>query len=117
MRGKYFVTALLLVIVFILSGCTRSVKGRSDELRMYDWQSEFDNGNTVSLSFDGSDATLIIVNDDHTLDISGLCAIDNESFVIFDENSDTNFAFDYKLYGDRVELSADNGTISLKKLM
>lgn len=118
LRGKsFFITALAVVLMsaFMLSGCERNIESPFDELRGYSWQGELENGNTVTLSFDDSNARLSVENEDFSLDISGLCVPDDGSFVIFDENSDANYSFDYRLYGDRVELIAEGGELSLEK--
>lgn len=115
MRGKLF-CALLLSAVMLLSGCTGVIRSPADELRMFSWKSELEGGNTVSLSFVGSDATLIADGGVDTLILEGLCVVDDDTVVICDSVTGYNYIFGYKLYGDRVELRLFDSEIILKKL-
>ena len=55
---KKFVAVLMISFLFLLCGCTRSTSGRIDELRENSWEAQFEGGATVSLSFDGDEASL-----------------------------------------------------------
>lgn len=116
MRGKFLCMTATISALIILSGCTRMINSPADELKMYSWQGELENSSVVTLDFDGSKADLSIDNEDFDLDISGLCAVSYDTLIICDENTEYNYKFGYKLYGDRVELTIFDGTISLKKL-
>ena len=83
---------------------------------MYSWRCELDNSSVVTLDFDGSNADLSIDNEDFDLEISGLCAVSDDTLIICDENTEYNYKFGYELYGDRVELTIFDGTVSLEKL-
>ena len=115
MRGKFIIAAVLSAVM-LLSGCDRNIRGPADELRMYGWQSELEGGNTVTLSFDGSDATLSADGGVDPLLLEGLCAVTDDTVVICDSETGYNYSFGYKLYGDRVELSIFDSEITLKKL-
>ena len=113
MRVKFFAVLLCLLL---LSGCSKTIDSPADELRAFSWQGDYENGNTVTLSFDDSNASLSVSNNDFELELEGLCVFSDDSFTICDNGSDINYTFGYALYGDRVEMSFIDGTISLKKL-
>lgn len=118
MRGlftRFSVLGMVLISAFSLVSCTPVINNASDELRMNDWRYEGDNGSTVSLSFDDTDAYLYIENAAYTLDISGLCAADDDSLTICDTDIGKNYSFGYHLYGDRVELNFGSGVLELLK--
>lgn len=111
-------TKLLIVICCItmmLCGCRRTVDSPADEIVLYEWRSELDNGNTVSLSFSDDRAAVTAVNDSFKLSVSGYCAVYDDRFIISDTRTKDNYTFYYRLYGDRVELTYDGGTISVDK--
>lgn len=119
MRGIFMrVTALCAIVscAVCLASCTRVINSASDELRMYRWSCEEENGCCVTLRFDDTDAYLHIENDAYTLDIGGLCAADKDSLTICDNESGNHYTFGYHLYGDRVELSAGTGVLKLHKV-
>ena len=104
------------LVCTVLCGCERVVRGPRDEITMFSWRGELDNGNIVSLVFSGDSAVLRAVNGDYTLDVSGICLVDDEGFVICDEQTEMNYVFRYILHGDCVELSYGDGTITLDKV-
>ncbi len=115
MRGKFFVP-FLLIAVMLLSSCTQIINSAADELRMFSWEGTADNGNTASLLFCDNKASLSLQTHDGLLRIHGLCLVDDEKLMICDEGSGMNYSFGYTLYGDRVELTATNGTLTLNKV-
>lgn len=108
--------ASLLLICTLLCSCSRSVRSPSDELRMYAWSAELENGNRVSLQIDDDKARFTASNDAFTLTVSGAYLIDDELLVISDEATRMNYSFRYQVHGDSVELSCGDGTIILQKL-
>ena len=115
MRGKLFFAGLSAALMILLTGCTRVIESPSDELRMYSWYAEFDNGNTASLSFEDEKAFFSAENEDFSLNLSGLSVMTDDRIIICDDNSRMNYTFGYELYGDRVELSCNGSTITLDK--
>ena len=115
MRGKLFIPAILAAVVMLLTSCTRNIQGAADELRMYSWEGKAENGNAASLLFCETKAFLCLQTHDSTLRIYGVCAANDEKLLICYEISGMNYTFGYTLYGDRVELSANGGTITLSK--
>ena len=98
-----------------LCACERVIRGPADELTMFSWSSDFDNGDRVSLSFDGVNAVFGARGDGLDLDISGYCLVGDESFVICDEDTSCSYRFGYTVHGDSVELSYDGGAVTLDK--
>lgn len=117
MRGKILLLCVLLISVLFLTACVRNINTPADELRMYNWEGETENGNIVSLLFSGENACLSIQFEDETLHIHGLCAADDRKLTICDEESGMNESFLYALYGDRVELNCNGGVLSLYKCL
>ena len=115
MRGKFFYVPILILCVICLSSCTRIVNCPADELRMYAWSAKVDNGDSAELSFDGSNGLLSVHTGVSDLVLSGLCVMTDDRLIICDEKTDVNYTFGYVLYGDRVELTYYDGTISLEK--
>lgn len=115
MRGKFLYVVLLLMVVLSLSSCVKSIQRPADELKMYTWSSDFDNGVDVTLYFTQTDGYLDIEGDDEPLHIGGLCMLTDDDLLIFDDDSGMNYSFGYRLYGDRVELSRDGSVLTLKK--
>lgn len=109
--------ALLCVIVLLmLSGCQRVVENYGDELVMSSWVGELENGNTLTLRFDGNFATLsVTLFDKKTASVSGLCEISDSAFVIHDSKTKTPYAFTYIVHFDRVEIVYGENTVSLYK--
>lgn len=116
MRVKFFIAAFSIVILLLLSGCAQVIDNNADELRLYEWQGETEGGNTAALRFDGSDASFEIDFLDTEMIVSGFCTVSDDSLMICDDETGFDYTFDYKLYGDRVELTFDSSQISLKKM-
>ncbi|MBQ3265565.1 MAG: hypothetical protein IJH07_07285 [Ruminococcus sp.] len=110
-----FRMAVLAAVVMTLVSCTRIISSPADELRMYSWRGEAENGSTAALTFDDTDGSFVIENDDSSLTLSGLCFADDEKIIICDDESGQNYTFAYRLYGDRVELTYDGSTLTLDK--
>lgn len=118
MRGiilRVFALCMVMLCILCLASCTQVINSPSDELRMYRWTCEQENGCFVSLSFEGTDALLHIENDVGTTDLDGLCVTDDDSLTICDTDSDNNYTFGYRLYGDRVELYFNDAVLTLNK--
>ena len=116
MRGKLILISLLMIVTLSLTGCRRVVDSPADELRMYAWYGESENGNTASLSFDENKASFEAKGDDISLSLSGLCILTDDRMIICDTDSKMNYSFGYDLYGDRVELSYNNSVLPLDKI-
>ena len=116
MRARFVCIAALLCAVIMLASCIKTINSPADELQMYSWSGESENGTVVSLTFDGSNGDLNIeYYGDSDLKISGLCIVSDDSLIICDEVSGANYTFNYTLHGDRVELSYNGSTLTLLK--
>lgn len=105
----------VLLICLLLCACSRVVRGPSDELCMYRWGSQLDNGNVIELIFDDDKAALSVRNDSFELNVSGIFFIDDENLIISDAATQMNYGFTYLLHGDSVELTYGGGTVILDK--
>ena len=100
----------------ILCGCRRVIVSPRDELVQFRWAATFENGKSLSLTFGESTAELTIRSDDGSLTLGGLCAVYDDHFVICDTDTEYLYSFDYTLSGNCVELSCDDGTLTLDKV-
>lgn len=107
---------MILSCCMLLGGCARSVRSAADELCTAHWEALRDNGDRMELYFDGSSAFFSAENDDLTLVIKGVFAVDESSIMIIDDATDMSFRFAYRLHGDRVELTYRGSTVILDKL-
>ena len=113
---KILCVLFCLLLIFVFSGCQQVVVNNADELTMYSWESEFDNGTIVSLTFDENVATLhILLSDGSEKQIKGLCELSESAFVIHDSLTKKPYAFSYIVNFDRVEIVWDENTVSLYK--
>lgn len=113
---KIVFATMLVIIVLVLSGCSKVVMNSADELTMYMWGAQLENGNEISLKFDDDNATLsLILFDDEKVIINGLCELSDTAFVIHDEKTKTPYAFSYIVHFDRVEIIYGENTVSLYK--
>lgn len=107
----------VLLCVIALSSCTRMIRSPADELQMYRWSGQMENGNRMELSFHEQTACFTAQNEDFSLKIEGVCLIDDTTFVICDTQTKMNYDFSYLLHGDCVELTHENGTVELQKII
>ena len=103
-------------VMMLLCACQRTINTPADEIVLYEWRSQLDNGNTVSLRFEDDNAVLTAQNDRFQLTVSGYCAMYDDCFLICDTDTTDNYTFYYQLYGDHIELTCGGGTISLNKV-
>lgn len=113
----------ILAIVFVilhtalLCSCARVVTSNADELTMHTWQSELDNGNIITLTFSGDNATLTLsYKDTEPVQVSGLCELDDTTFVIHDSSLFYSYEFQYVLHYDCVDIIYADTTVSLDKI-
>lgn len=112
-------TACVLLCLFallILNGCQKVVTNTADELTLSSWACELENGNTISLEFNGNIATMNVTSfGSQTASISGLCELSEKAFVIHDAKTKTPYAFSYVVHFDRVEIVYKENTVLLYK--
>ena len=107
--------AFAAVTALFLAGCSRAVTSPADELCMYRWENAFENGTRAQLELRDDSATLCVGNKSFSLTISGVYTADDHSLVIYDDTTHMDYAFDYLLHGDSVELTYRDGTLILRK--
>lgn len=110
------IAVIILCCGILLSGCTRSVRSACDELCMARWGARQENGNSLELFFDGSEAFFSAWNSVFNLSVNGVYTADDETFVIFDEVTQMPFHFSYLLHGDSLELTYRGSTVILDKI-
>ena len=103
------------VVALNLAACSRTIRSQRDEIAVFIWSGELENGKSAQLSFDDRKAYFTASGDDYELAIRGVCQIDDECFVILDEETHNTYCFDYILHGDSLELTYSGGTIILDK--
>lgn len=115
--ARFVAVFTIFFMLIIMSGCSAQVRNFSDELTLNSWHTTFDNGNEISLTFDGDFATLTMqVSDNEKYEISGICECDDSSFIIYDSKYNIPYAFNYVVHYDRVELTYNKNTVSLEKV-
>ena len=105
--------AYILLLCAFLSGCTRVIGDCSDELVMHSWAAEYDNGTSISLSFDEDRAVLTAKAGETKHTLSGICILSLTDFTICDEKTRENYTFSYTVHGDSLELTYDGSTLIL----
>lgn len=120
MKRVAIVLAILLAV--LLCGCTESPPNSAvDELIKYSWslKGENDDNNKKSsgrLNFENGKIILNIVKPDKTeLKLNEYYEADDEKIIIISENYG-NLTFEYKLYGDELELFFNNSSLSFIKI-
>lgn len=115
---KILFICLALVCMLWCSSCSQIVQTSSEELKLYEWQRDNENGTQIFLRFSEDTALLSIQGDKEvTCEITGLCVANEETFVISDTSMMKNISFNYKVYGDHLDLTYGGSTISLEKVV
>lgn len=110
----------LLSAVFIaltMSSCTQVIFNNSDEIRLNSWSAAQKGGNYVSLKFveDNAEFKILSENKKPKLTIKGLCLIDKNNIMIFDNSDKQSYTFSYTLKDNKLKLRYDNGELTLKR--
>lgn len=109
------ISAFILMTAAFLCACERVIRDASDELVMNSWSAALDGGAKVSLTFEEDNAVFSVTNGDVSSSLEGLCILSAEQFTVCDEETGENYTFDYRLFGDHIELTYNNSTIILLK--
>lgn len=114
---KFSLFFCALLCAMLLCSCRGVNQSYADELKASAWHTENKSGAAVTLSFsEDNKACLSIEGDsDNTCKISGVCVVNESSFVISDLSMAKNISVDYKLYGSKVELTYMGSTLTLDK--
>lgn len=108
---------LPLLLVIMLSSCTQIIDNYADEIRLNKWSAELENENSVTLKFKEDNAVFEVVSKDKQscVKLKGLCIIDKSNIMISDKYDGQNYIFSYKLKDNRLKLTYNDGTITLKR--
>ena len=74
---KKFVILLLICVCFLLCSCSADTSGYQNELTCTDWSAELDGGGKISLSFDGGNASLIMMSGKDKAELCGKYVADD----------------------------------------
>ncbi|MBQ5398259.1 MAG: hypothetical protein IIU14_02355 [Ruminococcus sp.] len=112
---KKYLFLLVFCAAFVLSSCAPAVANQADEIRLNRWSAQLRGERRVSLSFREDFGCLEISEKEKSTKIQGLCVIDKETLAIFDSGDKQCYRFDYSLKENKLRLSGDYGSLSLKR--
>ena len=92
---KKFVILLLICLCFLLCSCSADTSGYQNELTCTDWSTELDGGGKINLSFDGENASLIMMSGKDKAELCGKYVADDTTLVIFVPKLYRNYTFEY----------------------
>lgn len=110
---KKFVILLLICLCFPLCSCSADTSGYQNELTCTDWSAELDGGGKISLSFDGDNASLIMISGKDKAELCGKYVADDTTLVIFVPKLYRNYTFEYIPHGKKLDLSYNGSKITL----
>lgn len=96
---KKFVILLLICLCFLLCSCSADTSGYQNELTCTDWSAELDGGGKINLSFDGGNASLIMMSGKDKAELCGKYVADDTTLVIFVPKLYRNYTFEYIPHG------------------
>lgn len=96
---KKFVISLLICLCFLLCSCSADTSGYQNELTCTDWSAELDGGGKINLSFDGDNASLIMISGKDKAELCGKYVADDTTLVIFVPKLYRNYTFEYVPHG------------------
>jgi len=105
------------IIMTIFTSCTQVVLSAADEVRLNTWTTELDNGYSVKLSFDEDTAIFKMKNTeaDEATVIKGLCVFDEMRFLIYNQNENEPYVFDYKIKNNTLILKYEENSLVLTR--
>lgn len=110
-------SALLSLIFITLAACTtENITCTADELKNFAWSNSDDFGKSIELRFDGNTGFLKIKSKDEAYEIKGDVIADDNNLTITDSTLKDTYEFTYKLYGDKIELTYGENTLTLNKV-
>ena len=112
---KKFVILLLISVCFLLCSCSADTSGYSNELTSSGWTAELDGGGRISLSFDGDNASLIMISGKDKAELCGKYVVDDTMLVIFVPKLYQNYTFEYVPHGKKLDLSYNGSKITLNR--
>jgi len=114
---KYFYLFIFIILI-LFSGCQKIISTAPDELTAYQWQNEFENGTSVTLSFENHICKLLLKTKDSKKEeiIQGGCVITEDEIIIADESMADMVRVKYTLNGNSVLLHYLGSSVELIKL-
>ena len=112
---KKFVILLLICLCFLLCSCSADTSGYQNELTCTDWSAELDGGGKINLSFDGGNASLIMMCGNDKAELCGKYVADDTTLVIFVPKLYRNYTFEYVPHGKKLDLSYNGSKITLSR--
>ena len=112
---KKFFAVFVCIICFIFCSCTADTSGESYELTSESWHGVLKGGAEVSLSFSDNTAKLTLKSGEDEITIDGLYVIDENSFIIFNQEFKQSYNFDYTVSGDKLTLGYCGNQIEIEK--
>ena len=112
---KKFFAVFVCIICFTFCSCTADTSGESDELTSENWHGVLKGGAEVILSFSDNTAKLTLKSGEDEITIDGLYVIDENSFIIFNQEFKQNYNFDYTVSGDKLTLGYCGNQIEIEK--
>ena len=116
MNHKKRLCCIAVLITGMLCGCTqRQIVNEKDELMSFSWENQDDYDKQIKLSFAGNYASIFLRSCRSEQTIQGLALVNHDCIQINDTSHHKNFQFSYHLYGDKIDLSYQENTITLFK--
>ena len=101
-----------IIIILMMTSCTQVIVNNSDEIRMNKWTAKSENGNVSVLSFKDDFAEFKVKNNNkELLHLKGLCAIDNNRLMIYNNSEQEPYFFEYKMNNNNLTLKYDGGSL------
>lgn len=113
---KILIFLILLMVILIFSSCTTNTSGYTYELITQNWTYNGKNNTKLNLKFDNNVAKLTAFSNNKTTVINGKYLIDNNSFIIYQDNKFQTYKFNYEIKGDYLILSYNEDFIKLSKV-
>lgn len=114
------ITAIYLLAFFMmfLTSCSEIADTNARELRSASWVQKDNNNLSLSLSFENDDGILTVKDKEKKKDyvITGTTTVDENSLIIKDISTLTDYKFNYKIKGKSVKLIFDEKSVNLNKV-
>lgn len=114
------ITAIYLLAFFMmfLTSCSEIADTNARELRSASWVQKDNNNLSLSLSFENDDGILTVKDKEKKKDyvITGTTTVDENSLIIKDISTLTDYKFNYKIKGKSVKLIFDEKSVKLNKV-
>ncbi len=107
---------VLIISCLALCSCTTDTSGESYELTSEKWYGKLKGGAEVSLEFSENAANLKLKSGNDEIAIKGYYAIDDNSFMIFNDEFKQSYSFGYTVNGNKLNLKYCQNEIEIEKV-